>query len=913
MTDNLNKLNQAPRKLAVYGGAFFLPALTLLLVYAVFGVYPFGEKTILVLDMNAVYVDYYQFLRGIALEGRSLIYSLGQNLGGETLGLFFTFLASPLNIVILLFPAAMITEAIFTLMLLKVGFCGLAMAFYLQKSEESGRNMTRETTLIFASLYALMGFVVTYGSNLVWLDTLILLPLTVLGTERVIRGRGWRLFAVSFTFTIIVSYYLAYMVAIFLFLYYLYYAVSFGSDRGLTACVIRFARFLGLALLSALCAAAVLLPVLYSLSLGKLAGGEGVETTPFSFDTNFSALDFFPHLLPTVYDTLQTPGLPVVYCGLLPLLLLPLYFLHAGFPAREKLAAAGVLLAIFFSMQIQFVNIIWHGFRAPVWYSYRYTFVFSFFILILAARALPVRPLASPHRLAGILIFWAAVFVLLDKFDYDYIDNMDTFSWSLIFLVAYALMLVAMARPARFLPALLCAVITLELFINGLSMTNAANAEFGYSPRARYYQKMEESRGLAAELRNRDEGLYRVGNKMSRTAGDSMVVGINGVTGHNYQAAPHRLLRGLGFVSIGYLSYYFGQTPLTDALLGVKYVVRPQAESADSGNSGGDLDTSVLNLGSNEYMANEYRYELLFSQGDYAVYENPYALPLAFPAAQAALTLPLRRDEPFVFQNETLGALLGRTGAYFSPLPKGEPVYTGLRRGLDFMKGHRHFLLTAGEEHHIQYTLTGRGDEHIYMYIPTDYVKDIMISLDGQVYATYTIYAMPLPLIQSSVRILDLGTRPLGEEFTVRINMMDMGMPEIAEEGFYIKEPQFYSFDLAAFEADIALLGRDVTARQESDTELTFQVTAGEDQILFTTIPYEPGWRVYVDGARAAAAPAIETFLAVPLSPGAHEVRLEFRPWQIPAGAALSAAGLAIFAAMLLIAARRRWGVGPAA
>ncbi|MDR1070768.1 MAG: YfhO family protein, partial [Gracilibacteraceae bacterium] len=218
--------------------------------------------------------------------------------------------------------------------------------------------------------------------------------------------------------------------------------------------------------------------------------------------------------------------------------------------------------------------------------------------------------------------------------------------------------------------------------------------------------------------------------------------------------------------------------------------------------------------------------------------------------------------------------------------------------------------------HHIQYTLTGRGDEHIYMYMPADQINhpaDVTVSLDGEYYTAYMTYAMPVPQTQNGVRLLDLGTRPAGEEFTVEINWMDMGVPEVAEEGLYIKEPQFYSFDLAAFEADIALLGQGVTARQESDTELIFQVTAEEDQILFTTIPYEPGWRVYVDGARAAAAPAIETFLSVPLSPGAHEVRLEFRPWQIPAGAALSAAGLAVFAAMLLIDARRRRRVGPAA
>ncbi|MDR1604833.1 MAG: YfhO family protein [Gracilibacteraceae bacterium] len=879
-----------------YGGAFCLPALILFLVYIVFGIYPFGGRTLLLTDMFSYYVNYYHHFREAVLGDQNLFYSFAQTLGGESMGLLFGNLASPLNVVFLLFPAAMITEAIFTLTLLKVGFCGLTMAVYLKKSPGTGR----ETTLIFASLYALMGYVVAYGFNLMWLDVLILLPLVVLGTERLIRGRGWQLFVLALALTIVVNYYLAYMVAIFTFLYYLYYALSFGPDRNLTAFVVRFARFLAWAALAALCAAGAILPALYSLSLGKLNfGATAVESTQLFFDTRFSALDFIPQLLPTVYTTVRSAGLPVVYCGLLPLLLLPLYFLHDRFPLRERIAAAGVLLALFFSMQIDFLNTIWHGLSQPAWFSYRYSFGFSFFALGLSARTLGAWPLMPRRRLLAVLVFWLAVFVLLDKFDYAYINNTDTFTWCVIFFLAYVFILTAPARPAprRFLPALLCAAVALELFVNGLSITRALDEEFTYVDRSQYYSVLAELQAVTTEIKERDRDLYRTEIKYFQGNLFQLPLGTYSLSGHIYSAAANTLLRSLGFSGYRYAARYNGQTPLSDALLGLKYIVRRNDESSE---------VDVLALAGTS-AKNEYQYEQLFSQGEYTVYENPYALPLAFPAAEPILTLPLRRDAPFIFQNEVLGALLGKSAEYFTPAVAAEPVYTAVTQGFDDAKGHKHFLVTGEEPPSISYTLTGRGDDRMYMYIPSDYVNLLSVYVEGEFYAYY-MESLVVPINSyQHVRILDMGAHPAGEEFTVelRLTAADFGLQELAQAGLYMKDPQFYSFDLAKFAADITLLGQDVTVRKERDTRLIINTTAREDQVLFTTIPYEPGWLAYVDDVRTETVKVVDSLLAVPLTPGEHEVRLEFRPWQLPVGLALSAGGVALFIGLSLAGVRR--------
>ena len=69
------------------GLCFLFPALILFLVYAMRGVFPFGENSVLVLDLNGQYVYFFAALRDAILDGGSLVYSFARNLGGEFMGI----------------------------------------------------------------------------------------------------------------------------------------------------------------------------------------------------------------------------------------------------------------------------------------------------------------------------------------------------------------------------------------------------------------------------------------------------------------------------------------------------------------------------------------------------------------------------------------------------------------------------------------------------------------------------------------------------------------------------------------------------------------------------------------------------------------------------------------------------------
>ena len=77
--------------------AALIPAIIFFLIYLARGLNPFGNGTVLVLDLNGQYVYFFEALRDTVLEGGSLLYSWSRSLGGEFLGIYAYYIASPLS------------------------------------------------------------------------------------------------------------------------------------------------------------------------------------------------------------------------------------------------------------------------------------------------------------------------------------------------------------------------------------------------------------------------------------------------------------------------------------------------------------------------------------------------------------------------------------------------------------------------------------------------------------------------------------------------------------------------------------------------------------------------------------------------------------------------------------------------
>ena len=187
--------------------AFVLPALIMWMIYIAMEVYPFGTSSVLVLDLNGQYVYFFEDLRKKVLEGGTFLYTWTRSMGGEFMGIFAYYLASPFSFLIALFPENHITEGLLLIILLKTGSMGASMAYYLNES----RPTKKLNILIFSTCYALSSYAVVMANNTMWIDNLILLPLVALGIERLITKKQFKLFVFSLSMALLTSFYIGYM------------------------------------------------------------------------------------------------------------------------------------------------------------------------------------------------------------------------------------------------------------------------------------------------------------------------------------------------------------------------------------------------------------------------------------------------------------------------------------------------------------------------------------------------------------------------------------------------------------------------------------------------------------------------------------------------------------------------------
>ena len=118
-------------------------------------------------------------------------------------------------------------------------------------------------------------------------------------------------------------------------------------------------------------------------------------------------------------------------------------------------------------------------------------------------------------------------------------------------------------------------------------------------------------------------------------------------------------------------------------------------------------------------------------------------------------------------------------------------------------------------------------------------------------------------------------------EMQVSKNELDLG-----QGYFYYKDAQALS------QASRTIRQAPVELNRASGSRLTGRVTAGEEQMLLLSVPYDTGWRVKVDGEAVAAETVLDCLMAVPVTAGTHTFELRFLPRGIVPGCTLLAAAL---------------------
>lgn len=878
---------------------FLIPFSCMLLVYVLDKVFPFGTKSVLVLDLNAQYVGFFEALRDFVYGDASLLYSFSRSLGGEMMGIYAYYLASPLSYIVALFPAESITEALLTMFVLKAGLCGLTFGLYLHKKQYAAPI----ETVMFSTLYALSSFAVVMQHNTMWIDNLILLPLVTWGVENVIRYRRFRLFVFALSLSLLSNYYIGFMTCIYVLLYFFYYFYAFSANgqnnplhekNHYLRALIRMALY---SLLAVAIAAIILLTASYSLSFGKTSFTEP-NYIPY---LQFNPLQFFAKMLPGVYDTVEPTGFPFVFCGSITLLLVPLYFLNRRFPKSERISS-GVFLAVFYlSMSISTLDMLWHGGQAPNWLNYRYSFILCFVLLVLASRAFACLRDLKVRTVLSVAVVLLALLALTAAMEYEFFTMRDAAIAALLLVLFTALLLYLIKCPPKarqYVAMLMLCVVLAEVLYNGTTQITALHEDVGTTNRRDYRSYHEEVGGCISYIQENDATFYRTEVLGHRVVNDPMELGYRGLTGSTstLNAQTIAFLHRLGLLSTSHWSEYYGGTLALDSLFGIRYMV--VAGSAH---------------------LNEV-YTPYYEAGDYHVYHNSYALPLAFAAAGGIADYDITlRSSPLARQNDILRALLGeQVSDCYLPLSSTFTYENLLLEamewdGVEYHACYSNVYLENEEainngslfpsdlkapETSLTFQTTVPQEGQLYFYIDTALQSELKMYVNGEYYGTL--------FGNDSDFVKGIGRFSPGETVTVTLTMANCSTFYFPTDtiAFYLEDEQ------ATLQCLSALAENGLTLTTFRDDYFKGSLTTTQEKsAVQTTIPYDAGWIIMVDGQQVTGYETMDALLAFDTTPGSHEIELIYRPSCYVLGKVISLTALALFLTLILLEALWRRGV----
>lgn len=542
-----------------YLAAFLVPVLSMLLIFIIKGFYPFGEQCFLRTDMYHQYAPFFQEFHDKLTHGDSLYYSWEIGMGTNFMAIIAYYLASPLNLLLILCPQGFVIEFMTVMVVLKMGLCGVTMNYFL-RHHFGDEDIS---TAAFAILYAMSGYISAYSWNLMWLDCIVLFPLIMLGFERLMLGGSGMLYVITLGLSIFSNYYISIMTCIFLVLWFFAQCILQGTDSP-RAFFIQGLRFAFYSALAGGLAAVVLLPEIYALQMTASVD----STFPKTFTQYFTILDMLARQLPFVDTEQGLEHWPNVYCGSFILMLLPLFFFHPGIRLREKGVYGFFVLFFFLSFSVNVLNYIWHGFHYPNSLPCRQGYLYVFLLLDMGYQAFRKRSLLSRKEIAAALGFSVCICILTQKFA----DNPDFH-----FMVFYA----AIAFLAGFY-LFFCfengavgksAAVYLLILVSSEAALNMGLTSVTTTSRTAYLKDNADVRKLVSEAKALDGEFCRFEKMTRKTKDDGAWLDFPSVSIFSSTAykAGTDFFRQMGMEASTNSYSITGSTPLINMLLGVKY------------------------------------------------------------------------------------------------------------------------------------------------------------------------------------------------------------------------------------------------------------------------------------------------------------------------------------------------------
>lgn len=846
-------------------------------IYVIFSVFPFGSITVMRMDLYHQYGPLFAELYDRIVEHKSLFYSWITGGGSSFLGNYLNYLSSPLSFLIFLFDKEDISYAITFIVAFKCILSATSFSYYLKKSF----NKDNYFLSAFGILYAFSAYFLAYYWNVMWLDAMIMLPLIALGIEKIFKTGDIKLYTVSLIILFFANYYMGYMCCIFAVLYFFVCFINTYSNDGKlnenavyekkystkalmnNVFINRGVKFAFASIIAALICAITLVPVFMILKNSSATSG----TFPQTFKSYFDLLDLITSHFALLETTIRSSGdnvLPNIYTGILTFILLPLFLVNNKIKLKEKATYVVLIIFFVFCFNNNCAEYIWHAFHFPNDLPYRYSYMYSFIIAvmgyktILNFKGIKVKDIAY----TGLAII--SFVIICQKFLTNKMTNSTIYA-TIIFVALWCGFLFllknknAQKKTVSFVLVTFILCETIISSIVGLPL-NQDNKN--------YKENYKTYTDAINYIDNKDSGFYRTELCYLNTRMDPAYYGYNGISVFSSMAyeSYSQLQSSLGMQSNKVNSYtYNTQTPVYNMMFNIKYLIQTDVSLAPSSNL----------------------YKKIYTTSDKKsnVYESKYNLPIAYCVNSKIDDWVTDEGNPFEIQSDFVKLATGYSNL-FKPVEYNSTDFDAVS-GDDVTENGTYWLEKSDSSSNYgteTVSLSPTIDGNLYLYVKSSDLKTITVNSEKVSDITQSM---------EDAYILDLGYHNKGDEVLVSLDASKM-------------ESESTSFDFYCYTADDTVVknmynsftGNSLNVESYSDTTIKGTVKAKENCYLYSSIPYDDGWSVYVDGKKAETFEIGGTLLAIELTPGQHKIEYKYFPVGFLYGIIISAVtvfGLCVF------------------
>lgn len=904
-------------------------------LYAVSGIYPFGNVTTAFGDGMAQYVPFLAELTEKIKNGGSLLFTWHAGNGTNFWSIISYYLASPFNLIALFFDESQMTDAFSLITLIKPVVASLTFSIYL-------KNVYKKNDVsvaIFSVLWSFSAFIIGTVCFATWLDAIIYFPLVIMGLKNLMDGKSAWMYSLFLGLTIISNFYIAWMICIFCVIYFVYLILSDdevvyegvgintaeNSDDGdeengdgvnifeifkNSYLLKSFFKFALSSLLAGGISAVFSIPTF--LTLQNTVKGTIEDADPINISDFWAVLASHIYPAKDVHVTFNTFNYIFCFAGIISVILCVAFFFTKGVSTKKKVGNAFLLGVMWLSYAVHTVSYFWHGFGEPAGLAYRFSFIYSFVILKIAYETfINIKDTKTIGIVLGSVLSVVCVFGL--KFSTTLSE--DFFSWKLaavllimILIFTVLLVLKKLGKMKKAITWIILVCVTVETVGLNYTSFNSNNMQ-GVMAESTVVQKAENLL---------QDGEFLTFAENSDDFDEMLMHGM--LFGYNSTELYSSMADGNYSIAISDLGTYGNrmnaqdgakeQTPIFNLLFPNKYYLDGTGNLSESWfrTKIGSDDTYTL-------YQNNYTMPFMYTVDSGITNWTPFSFFDMSNNQKDVFKLLTGTDEDAVVRNK-VGKFTYENCEYISNNDRiesnlqqaGQNVQEGYEGVYNYLEENMLRIscriLDQTKAAYVSFETVAQDDGILYIYVDTSEFAQMTVTVDGEE-RSYDIHG------KGDCRLYEIGEVTKGQTVTFKIG------------GYYqndLTNGNVYKFSTTVFAAIPYVVCKDAFEKgyekldamsdtemlEFSDTYVKTKLTSYTDGMLYIPTAYDEGWTILIDGVETELYEHESHILMVPINEGEHIVEMKYSPKGFMTGVVVTATSVVILLVWVIVATKRR-------